>query len=90
MNNPQFVESDLPEVPVTVDVVRRATVPPDCYAVTDGETWAVYPKKYCRGAWIIKCRICGEPATHIDPQYPYFDDMNLCDECNQDKELEDE
>ena len=51
-----------------------------CYAVTDGESWEVYPQQYCRGANIVKCRVCGKPATHVDAQYPYFDEFNLCDE----------
>ena len=89
MTVPQFVESDLPGTPASF-IERIGIVPPDCYAVTDGETWGVYPKKYCRGARIIRCSKCGAPATRIDPHYPYFDELNLCDECNQDKELEDE
>ena len=55
-------------------------VPPDHYAVTDSETWATYPKKYCRNAKIVKCRICGKPATHVDAMFPMFDQFNLCDE----------
>lgn len=78
-NKPQFVESDLPGTSVSF-IERIGTVPPDCYAVTDGEVWGVYPKKYCRGAKIIKCSVCGRPATHIDPYFPYFTDLNLCDE----------
>ena len=57
-----------------------ATVPPDCYAVTDGETWGIYPQRYCRGATIIRCSKCGKPATHVDPYFPYFTELNLCDE----------
>lgn len=63
-------------------------VPLNHYAVTDGETWECYPKRYCKGARVVKCRVCGAPATHVDAMYPYFDEFNLCDECKQDKDLE--
>lgn len=86
-------ELELPGTPETpeADFVERVIgVPPDCYAVTDGEDWAIYPKKYCKGAKIIKCRICGAPATNIDPNYPRFNDWNLCDECALEVEVEEE
>lgn len=67
---------------------RSYDVPPDHYAVTDGEEWATYPKRYCKGAKIVKCRICGLPATHVDAYFPADDEFNLCDNCYTDKELE--
>ena len=62
-------------------IERNATVPPDCHAVADGDSWAIYPKKLCRNATIIKCSRCGKPATHIDSYFPYHVEHNLCDRC---------
>lgn len=58
-------------------------VPPEHYAVydpADPAYWECYPKRYCRGAKIVKCHVCGNPATHVDAQFPSFTDGNLCDE----------
>ena len=63
-------------------IEKNATVPPDCHAVTDGESWAIYPKKFCRNATIIRCSRCGKPATHIDAYFPYHVEHNLCDHCH--------
>ena len=66
-------------------IEKTTTVPPDCYAVTDGETWEIHPKKLCKGAKIIRCSVCGEPATSIDPYFPYFAELNLCDRCRENR-----
>lgn len=49
----------------------------------DGPDWARRNHDLCRHseeARIIRCRFCGEPATHLDHCHPYEYGHTTCDE----------
>jgi len=84
MNNDLFECDEKAGTAGAVQFIERSRydVPPDHYAVydpADPAHWECCPGRYCRGAKIIKCRVCGKPATHVDAFFPNFCDGNVCD-----------